>query len=176
MPMVNDILLDAFGRVRESVHGVVDGLSGEQLAFRPDRESNSIVWLVWHLARVQDDHISGAAGTAQVWEADGWHERFGLLFDVSATGYGQTSEEVASVRVEGAELLTGYFDAVHERTIAYVRGLGEGDLEAVIDDSWDPPVTLATRLVSVVNDCTQHVGQAAYVRGLGTRAEENGAR
>lgn len=165
MTIANDILLDAFDRVHGSVHRVVDGLTPSQLAERVD-DSNSITWLVWHLSRVQDDHIAAAAGSNQVWTEDDWEARFGLPFDADATGYGQTSEEVSAVRVSAGELLTGYFDAVHARTLEYVRDLSEAALAEVIDDAWDPPVTLASRLVSVINDCTQHVGQAAFMRGL----------
>jgi len=161
-----DLLVDAFGRVNESVHQVVGGLTPDQLGERVGGEANPIVWLVWHLTRVQDDHLADAAGTEQVWLADGWADRFALPFDRSATGYGQTSDEVASVRVDSAELLTGYHDAVHERTLGFVSALGDDDLDRVVDTSWDPPVTLGVRLVSVVNDVTQHIGQAAYVRGV----------
>ncbi len=45
-------------------------------------------------------------------------------------------------------------------------GLQPADLDVVVDERWDPPVTLGVRLVSVVNEVNQHVGQAAYVRGL----------
>ena len=55
---------------------------------------------------------------------------------------------------------------MHERTLSYLAGLTDGDLDRVVDESWDPPVTLGVRLVSILNDDTQHVGQAAYVRGL----------
>ena len=165
MATSNDILLDAFARIRETVHRVVSGLTSEQLAHRLNGKSNSIAWLVWHLARVQDDHIASAAGTEQVWRSGGWAERFGLPFDRSATGYGHTADEVGAVKVD-SELLTGYYEAVHERTLEYIRGLDDGDLAEIIDGSWDPPVTLAVRLVSVIDDCTQHVGQAAFLRGV----------
>jgi len=161
-----DLLADAFDRVRETVHGVVDGLSPEQLAARVDDDANSIAWLVWHLTRVQDDHVAGAAGTGQIWTSRGWAERFGLPLPPSATGYGHDADDVAAVRVDSPELLTGYYDEVHERTIAYVRGLTDADLDRVVDRAWTPPVTLGARLVSVVNDDTQHAGQAAFVRGI----------
>jgi uncharacterized damage-inducible protein DinB len=161
----NEILLDAFGRVKEIVHRTVEGLSDEQLAHRPSEDANSVAWLVWHLARVQDDHIADVAGTEQVWTKESWVDKFGLPFDVSATGYGQTSEEVGQVKAS-AELLAGYYDAVHAKTEEYIRGLEESDYAKIVDDSWDPPVTLAVRLVSILNDDTQHAGQAAYVRGL----------
>ena len=64
------------------------------------------------------------------------------------------------------DLLLGYFEAVHQRTLSYVRGLSDGDLTRVVDTSWDPPVTLAVRLVSVLSDDLQHAGQAAFLRGI----------
>ncbi|GAA2840455.1 DUF664 domain-containing protein [Kitasatospora paracochleata] len=160
------LLADAFGRIRDAVHAVVDGLDSDELATRLDEGANSIAWLVWHLTRIQDDHVAGVAGTEQVWTADGWADRFGLPFPARATGYGHTARDVASVRVDSPDLLTGYLDAVHERTLAFVRGLGEADLDRVVDTSWTPAVTLGVRLISVVSDDLQHVGQAALVRGV----------
>ncbi len=55
---------------------------------------------------------------------------------------------------------------MHAQTIRFVEGITDADLDRVVDESWDPPVTLGVRLVSVVNDNTQHAGQAAFVRGL----------
>jgi uncharacterized damage-inducible protein DinB len=160
-----ELLVDALGRVRETVHSAVDGLTDEQLAYRIDGRSNSIAWLVWHLTRVQDDHIAGVAGSEQVWTRGGWYDRFGLPFAPEEHGYGQSSDAVAAVRVP-ADLLIGYHDAVHEQSVAYLRTLSGADLDRVVDEHWDPPVTLGVRLVSVVNDATQHVGQASFVRGL----------
>jgi Protein of unknown function (DUF664) len=160
-----ELLVDAVGRIRGVVHRVVDGLTPEQLAFRVDPEANSIAWLVWHLTRIQDDHVAGVAGAEQVWTSQGWVERFGLPFDPRVTGYGHRADEVAAVRVAG-ELLVGYHDAVHEQTARYVERLGDADLARVVDRSWDPPVTLGVRLVSVIADGLQHAGQAAFVRGI----------
>ena len=165
MATVNDLLADALGRVQETVHRVVDGLGEDELAFRPEGRGNSIGWLVWHLTRVQDDHVADVAGTEQRWTADGWVERFGLPFGPEATGFGHTAEDVGRLRTSSG-LLADYYDAVHRATLDYLGTLDEDDLERVVDERWDPPVTLAVRLVSVVNDDSQHVGQAAYVRGL----------
>ena len=161
-----ELLVDAFGRVREVVHGAVSGLSSEQLSARLDDDANSIAWLVWHLTRIQDDHIAHVADAEQVWTSQGWMERFGLPFDARATGYGHSSDDVAAVRVGSGDLLTGYYDAVHEHTIRYVQGVTDADLVRVVDERWDPPVTLGVRLVSVIEDNLQHGGQAAYVRGI----------
>jgi hypothetical protein len=161
-----DMLVDAFGRIREIVHEVVDGLTPDQLAFRIDGEANSIAWLVWHLTRIQDDHIADAAQTDQVWTAGGWAKRFGLPFDQSATGYGHSTDDVAAVQVRSGDLLTGYHDAVHDRTITYVELVTDSDLARIVDRSWDPPVSLGVRLVSVISDDLQHAGQAAFIAGV----------
>jgi hypothetical protein len=163
--MTNDVLLDAFERIRQAVHGAVTGMSVDSLAQRPGREANSIAWLIWHLTRIQDDHIADAAEREQVWTAGGWRERFNLPFREEATGYGHSNEEVAVVQGD-AELLTGYYDAVHAVTVDYIGSLSDGDYTRIVDDSYEPPVTLAVRLISVIADDLQHAGQAAYVRGL----------
>ncbi|WP_103501538.1 MULTISPECIES: DinB family protein [Streptomyces] len=160
------ILTDGFGRIREVVHDVVDDLPQEHLNTRPAEGANPIGWLVWHLTRVQDDHVADAAGTEQVWNTQGWAERFGLALPETDTGYGHGAAEVEAVRVTSGDLLTGYYDAVHERTLDFVSGLRARDLEEIVDASWDPPVTLGVRLVSVLGDDLEHAGQAAYVRGM----------
>lgn len=159
-------LVDAFGRIRQVVHAVVRDLTPEQLTFRVDNDANSIAWLVWHLTRIQDDHIADAAQIEQVWTSRGWVDRFGLPFEPSATGYGHSTDEVAAVKVDSGELLVAYYDAVHEQTIGYVERLADPDLDRIVDESWDPPVSLGVRLVSVIEDGLQHAGQAAFVRGV----------
>ena len=102
-----EILADAFGRVQGAMHGAVGGLTSSQLAARLDPDANSIAWLCWHLARVQDDHLADAFGVEQVWP--GFTERFGLPFGPGATGYGHSSRQVGLVRVSG-DLLAAYHE------------------------------------------------------------------
>jgi uncharacterized damage-inducible protein DinB len=163
-----ELLADAFGRVQETVHEAVEGLTTSQLAARLDEDANSVAWLCWHLARVQDDHVAGAFGVPQVWTEYG--KRFELPFGPSEIGYGHSSRQVSQVTVSSGDLLTGYHDAVHEQTIRLVSGVTDADLSRVVDERWDPPVTLSVRLVSVVSDCLQHAGQAAFIRGILLRA------
>ena len=161
-----DLLRDHFDRISEIVNDAVDGLTPDQLSYRPDADANSIAWLTWHLTRVQDDHVADVAGTEQVWTSEGWAKRFALPFDDAAHGYGQSSADVAKVKVDSGDLLTGYLDAVTAQTKKYVATLSDADLDKVVDTRWDPPVTLGVRLVSVIGDDLQHAGQASYIRGL----------
>ncbi|MDX3531991.1 DUF664 domain-containing protein [Streptomyces sp. ID05-39B] len=163
---VKDILIDGYGRIQEEVHAAAAGLDADDLNARPTAETNSVTWLVWHLTRVQDDHIADAFGLDQVWLSQEWEKRFGLDLPRRDTGYGHSASKVGKVRVTDGDLLTGYYDAVHAQTLQALRGVTAADLERVVDERWDPPVTLGVRLVSVLSDDLQHVGQAAYVRGL----------
>ncbi len=161
----NALLVDGFGRIREVVHDVLDGLTQEDLDFRVDGSANSIGWLVWHLTRVQDDHIAGAGGLEQVWLAQGFQEQCGLPLDPADIGYGHDLDQVAAVRL-GHDLLSAYHNATYEQTISFLGGLSDADFATIVDRRWDPPVTMAVRLVSVLADDLQHAGQAAFIKGL----------
>ena len=161
-----DLLSYAYEQIQQTLRQAIDGLDADQLCRRIGPEANTIGWLAWHLLRVQDDHVADVADLEQVWTAQGFAERFGLPFETSATGYGFTSDQVAAVRVESADLLLDYGAAVHAQTAQFLQGLSDEDLDRVVDTRWDPPVTLGVRLVSVLADDLQHVGQAAYARGV----------
>jgi uncharacterized damage-inducible protein DinB len=160
-----DLLTDAFDRIKSVVGRLLDGLTDEEVAAQVGPGANSIGWLVWHLTRIQDDHVCAVAGIEQAWTGQGWYDRFGVPFDPADHGYGHSEQQVEEVKVS-AELLRGYHDAVHARTVAYVATLTDLDYDRIVDTSFDPPVSLGVRLISVISDDLQHAGQAAYVKGL----------
>ena len=163
---VSSLLLELYGRIPPLARAAVDGVALERLTERPRPGANTIAWLVWHLTRVEDDHVAEILGTGQLWESGTWAAAFGLPPDPSNNGYRHSPEEVAAVRPDGPEALVGYLDAVHARTCTMLEDLTPGDLDRIVDRRWDPPVTLGVRLVSIADDALQHAGQAAYVRGL----------
>ncbi|MFP5256459.1 MAG: mycothiol transferase [Acidimicrobiia bacterium] len=163
---VSTLLVEEFGRLPELVREAVADLDADQLATAPAPGANTVAWLVWHLTRVQDHHLSEVMGVDQLYLTEGWHERFGRGPDPEDHGYGHTPADVASVRPGSGDELVAYFDAVHDRTIGFLQGLSQAELDRVVDERWDPPVTLGVRLVSVLADDLQHAGQAAYLRGL----------
>lgn len=160
-----EVIAEAFGRIGAMVHGAVEGLSEDELSFRVDDGANPIAWLVWHLTRIQDDHVAGVASHEQVWTRDGWFERFALPLPPEDHGYGHRPAQVAAVRADAAKL-TGYYDTVEQATKAYIATLSDDDLDRVVDTRWEPPVTLGVRLVSVIDDDVAHAAQAAYLRGV----------
>ncbi len=161
----SELLSDSFNRIRELYTEVAADLSPEDAHQRPDGNGNPIAWLLWHTARVQDDHVAGLAGTPQAW-GDGWAAKFGLPFAEGDIGFGHSSDEVDTLHIERLEDLVGYHHAVHRLSLEYAEGIDAGALDRVVDERWDPPVTAGVRLVSLLGDCLQHLGQAAYVKGL----------
>ncbi|MDH3293612.1 MAG: DinB family protein [Acidimicrobiia bacterium] len=166
---VNAILANAFGRIPGEVERAVNGLSAEGLAFRPDPAANSIAWLVWHLTRVQDHHVSELIGGEQLYTTAGWADRLGRNPDPDDTGYGHSTEQMIAVRFDEPGPLGDYLTAVTERTLDYVVSVDSAELGRIVDERWDPPVSAGVRLVSVIGDCLQHAGQAQYVRGIWER-------
>jgi hypothetical protein len=163
---VSGLLLDIYGRIPPLAREAVDGLDAEQLLEQPGGSANPIAWLIWHTARVQDAELAGLVGEHQLWEDGDWAAKFGLEPDPNNHGYGHSPDDVRSVRPEGPEALLAYLDAVSARTQEALRKLSPSDLDKVVDPNWDPPVTLGVRLISVADDCVQHIGQAGYARGL----------
>ncbi|AQA02036.1 hypothetical protein BVC93_05875 [Mycobacterium sp. MS1601] len=162
---IQDLLRDAFTRLVEHVDELTDGLSEDTATYRPTPDANTIAWLLWHSARVQDAQVADIAGVEQAWTAHGWVDKFALDLPREDTGYGHSAADVAKVRAS-AENLAGYYRDTHELTMAYVGTIDADELERVVDQNWDPPVTASVRLVSVIDDCAQHLGQAAYLRGI----------
>ncbi|MDV3125638.1 mycothiol transferase [Mycobacterium sp. 21AC1] len=162
---VRELLRDAFTRLIEHVDDLTDGLTEEESRYRPTPQANSIAWLLWHSARCQDLQLCDVAGVEQLWTRDGWVDRFGLDLPPNDIGYGHNADDVAKVHAS-AELLAGYYHAVHKATLEYITTVTPEELSRIVDTRWDPPVTASARLVSIVDDCAQHLGQAAYLRGI----------
>ncbi|WP_342372440.1 DUF664 domain-containing protein [Propioniciclava soli] len=161
--LARTLLLDVFDRFAEGISESVTDLDEDALRWRPAPDANPIGWIAWHVLRVQDDHLAELGGVQQAWFAQGWQERFALPYDEDAHGYGQSADEVSAWRGT-ADHLAGYAADVHALTRRVLVKLS--DYERVVDESYDPPVTAASRLVSVVNEVNQHLGQIAYLRGM----------
>lgn len=159
------LLKDAFTRIRELVAISAEGLDAERLTYRPEPGANSIAWLLWHLTRIQDDHVSEIAGLGQAWVTDGWASKFGMEPDAGNDGRGHGPTEVAAITPD-SELLIAHHNAISDRTFEYLDQVDANELDRIFDESYDPPVSVGVRLVSVISDNIQHAGQARYLRGI----------
>jgi len=74
---------------------------------------------------------------------------------------------VAAFKSPPPGVLLDYYRATLEQTKRYLSGLTPADLDRQLDEPWfKPPPTVGVRIVSVMADCLQHSGEAAYLRGL----------
>jgi Protein of unknown function (DUF664) len=163
---LSDLLLELFGRVTEHVHNTIAGLDDATLLISPEPGSNPIGWLIWHLTRVEDMHVSEILETEQVWVEQDWGPSFALTSEPYEMGFGHSPEQVAAVKPASTQALLDYYGAVDARTRALLERTTLADLDQIVDRRWDPPVSLGVRLVSIADDAIQHAGQAAYVRGV----------
>lgn len=161
-----EVLAEAAARPLEGARLLRDSLTDEVLNAHPGGHDNSIAWLLWHTGREIDVQVAHLAGGDQLWERDRYDERFGLGDIGSSIGYGHTTAEARSIVVADPDLLLDYLQAVTGALVGYTRGLSESDLDDVIDDSYDPPVTRGVRIISIIDDAAQHVGQASYAAGM----------
>jgi uncharacterized damage-inducible protein DinB len=162
---IKDFITNLLGGLPRTLHIALDGITAEQLTYRPGEQSNTIAWLVWHLSRTQDRIVSDLAGREQAWVADGWHGKFGRPANPMDTGMGCAPDEVLSVRPESPRLLLDYYDAVFKRSAQYLQTVTAADLDRLLDPD-NPEMTVGNRLRICILDNTQHAGQAAYLRGL----------
>lgn len=160
-----DLFKDAFTRVAEELPRQLDGLPAASLLRRAHTTGNPIAWLVWHIGRCEDAQMAALDDRTEVWDT-GWRERFDLPYGPHDGGYGQSQEEVDRFTVADPGLLLGYYAAVHEQTLDVLEAERGKSLDRIVDATWDPPVTAGVRIVSVINDITQHLGQIAYLHGL----------
>jgi hypothetical protein len=166
LSLARALLTDGFSRTAEALPVLLVGLNPAELLWQPDPDSNSIAWLTWHLTRVQDDHLAGISGDEQVWLSQGWCDRFNLPYPPTSIGFGQGAADVSAFGVSDPGLLLDYHAATQAMTRSVLDSMQPADFARVVDERWEPPVTAAVRLVSVVDDTAQHTGQISYLRGL----------
>ncbi|CAM2802498.1 DinB family protein [Actinomyces slackii] len=164
------VLIDALGRSRERLDRALEGVSAEQANARPvdglAPRIDSLTWLAWHTARAIDLQIAPLAGREPEWTAGGHSTRFDLPLPDDTEDWRHTPEESAQVEVRDLSVLTAYLDAVYSSATGFLESLDPARLDEVIDREWEPPVTLGVRLVSIIDDASQHSGQAIYARRL----------
>ena len=171
---IAELATDSLKRVSDGVRRVLDGIDPDLLTAQLDGDTNTVAWLIWHLARVQDAQVAQIAHIDQVWTVGGWAKKFALELPDTDTGYGHTPEEVRAVAASAATLQS-YYNAVEHQTNLYLHTLTEAALDQVIDTRWDPPVTLGVRLISILDDDLEHIGQAAFLRGILERRSSQNA-
>lgn len=166
-----EILIDLARRPQAAAAHLRGRLTAEMLNAHPHHD-NSIAWLLWHAAREIDEQLADISGHTSVWQSQGFAERFGLPVGEQEHGYGHSPAQARAIIVHDPDLLFEHLDAVIDAQVTFLSALDERELDRIVDERWDPPVTLSARMVSMSVDAAEHVGQAAYIAGIGPAAFE----
>ena len=164
-----DVTKSALTEYRQHLDRALEGLTPIELRWQPTPTSNHILWIVWHIARVEDRWImTYVADEDQVWIRDRWCEQLRMPSD--DMGSGHSAEDVAAFPNLSVTQLLAYHDAVRENTFRIIDGLRTADLESTNpknrEGNPDPPPPVSWVLGHVAVEVAQHVGQIAYIRGM----------
>ena len=159
-----NIVQMALDEYTDELRRAVEGLTPAERRFQPTPDSHHIDFVLWHMARVEDNWVQEfGRGVGSVWERGGWAAKLGL--PEQGNGWGYTAGQVAELPQFDLELLNEYAEAVRAGTIEFLDGLSPDDLDRFPDPS-RPKACIGSMLSHVVVEESQHVGQVAYLRGI----------
>ncbi|MCJ7743767.1 MAG: DinB family protein [Dehalococcoidales bacterium] len=162
---MKDFIKGALDRAKQGTTRAVDGLSHNELIWRPGPECNSIGLILFHQTRFEDSFVQGRiVGNPQVWESDKWYEKFNMPASESGSGY--TAEQLAAFRVPELKDLLGYADAVRAKTLEYLKSAPNNEFDRVINMPRFGDVAVGALLALVIVHMAQHAGEIAYLRGV----------
>ncbi len=154
---------DCLAQVHLRLMATCEGLSREQLLWRPAPTANNIGFILWHLVRNEDARVTGTGGLGEdIWATETWHERFGQPATAPDPG---DRLGLRTLAIPSLEVLVGYAEAVQQRTARYVSGLTPDDLDLAPDQS-RPELTVSGSLRHLITHKNNHHGQIDYLRGL----------
>lgn len=161
---INEFIEDALAKEHEFLMEAVQDLTPEELAWRAGPEANPINWILWHMLRVEDMWIQFFIHSQpEIWERDGWHEKFGL--PTRDNGFGHTPEQVAQFPTLDLRELLNYGEAVRAATLAYLKELAPEDYE-VVPRERRPEMSVGDIFRQITGEFYQHQGQISYLKGL----------
>jgi len=163
----NSTALAALERNWEMVTLAVVEVDEATMAARPNVDSNSMSWLIWHMTRVADRFINfRLTEKPQLWTTDAWHEKFNMPDDPQEFGLGWSNERAETWQSPAKSVVMAYFDAVNAAATEYLNSLTEQELTRVIPFPALPDtLTVAEALGNLIWDNIAHGGQVAYLRG-----------
>lgn len=158
--------LGILNSLQEVLTKALDGLSPEELAYQPDKESNSIGFIFWHQIRAEDMMIIATLMENQEeWETGKWAVRMGFDEDFRDNGWGYTAEQLSSFTVPKLEELIAYGKAVRAETKKYISGLSQEDFDEIITTMFGE-MPISNILTMLINELALHTGHITYIRGL----------
>ena len=156
------------------LYGYLDGLTEDELNWRPNAETNSIAFIMWHTARVEDRWFQiFCQDKPDLWTSGRWFEK--LAMDENQSAVGLPADDLASFPHLTMENLKSFFEAVRAETRTYLSSIGPDDLEASpgrspfggsAANNRFAQFTIQRMFRQLIQEEIQHLGQIGMLRGL----------
>ncbi len=144
---------------------VLQGLSQEEIAWRPASGCNAIGLILFHMARTEDALIQGLLQkAASVWDAEKWYERVGLSKEEAGSHY--TVEQVNGFKVPELAKILAYYDAVRARTKEKLRSMAVEAFDEKITFPNVGEMTIGAFFAFMIAHTAEHIGEISYLRGM----------
>ncbi|MEJ5221331.1 MAG: DinB family protein [Tepidiforma sp.] len=163
----HDILRSSLKSMHDLLDKAVEGMTAEQLNFRPQEGGVSAFFSLWHYVRTEDNIINWVAQQKPtVWLEGNYHEYFGL--PRTSQGTGMTEEEANAIHISDVAKWHEYQQNVWEATDRYLAGMSpeEFDRRTVTIK----PLGEMSLWDGIYGVCLshgyRHVGEIEYVRGV----------
>ncbi len=149
----------------QSLYKALDGLSISELEWQPSLESNNIIYLIWHMGRVEDNWINQIiGGNENVWIKNGWNKKF--PFDESDYGKGYNKQDLATLPRMDKDEIMKFYEEQRSESITVIKNLNDEDLAKEYKRLTGELKSGYWILGHVLVEESQHLGQIAYIRGM----------
>ena len=156
-------ITDSLDQVHVRLLATCDGLTQEQVVWRPAPYANNIGFILWHVARGEDRMINQLSrAAADLWESEGWYERFGQPVEMPDPG---DRMGLRSLPIPSIDTLIGYHKAAHLQTSGYLATLSDDRL-AEVPETYRQGVSVGQALRHQITHKNNHHGQIDFIRGL----------
>ncbi len=160
-----DFIEEGLTRCKQATMKAIDGLTYDELKWRPGPGANSIGIILFHQARSEDIFVqSRIQGKPQMWESEKWYESVGL--PVTELGSHYTVEQVNAFCVPEQKSLVAYGDAVRARTLEYLGGMTADRFDRIINMPRWGDISIGKVFAFVIVHSSEHAGDISYLRGL----------
>jgi uncharacterized damage-inducible protein DinB len=162
---LKEYIRQEFDGLERGTKRVLDGLTQDEVTWRPACGCNSIGLILFHTARSEDSFIQGRLKSKpEVWKTGKWSKKLNVAETEAGAHY--TAEQVNAFAVPKLEDLLDYYAAVRAQTMSYLKTMTAAAFDKKIKMPYFGEVALAAIFSLIVNHSSQHIGEISYLRGL----------
>tara|TARA_B110000116_G_scaffold210290_1_gene186005 strand:- start:85 stop:603 length:519 start_codon:yes stop_codon:yes gene_type:complete len=158
-------IISGLNEYLDSLYKSIDGLTKNELYWQPSLESNNIIYLVWHMARVEDNWINQIiGGNKTVWSLNNWSKKLNIKENDYGKGY--IKEDISNLPDMNISDILKFYKQQREQSLIVIEELADEDLNKNYKRITGEFKKGYWILGHVLVEESQHLGQIAYIRGI----------